>query len=318
MTLVQDGQSAYESVPCNLCGSTEYRVIYPAAERPSGDHVTVFRSSTDEALKDQLVACKTCGLQFVTPRLRSDLIIAGYSEGSDETFVSQAEAREWTFDKALDLIERHAPVRGHLLDIGTAAGSFLHVAEKRGWKVSGCEPSRWLCEWGKKNYGLDIRPGTHFEQHYPDQAFDVVTVWDVLEHVDDPKKFLVECQRILKPGGLLVVNYPDIGSLAAKAMGRKWLMLLTAHLYYFTRTTLAAMLRATGFDVVEQRPHIQWLELGYVLKRGEPVAGALARAARRVVSSVGAARTHVPYWLGQTLAIARKRSLPVLVYLMTL
>ncbi len=306
MTGVQDRKNPYESVPCNICGSSAFRVVTPAAERPIGDFVAVFRSSTDEALKDQLVACESCGLQFVNPRLRSDLILEGYSEGSDEIFVSQAKARERTFDKALNLIEGLAPGRGHLLDIGTAAGSFLHVAAGRGWTVSGCEPNKWLCEWGQKHYGLDIRPGTHFDQHYPDQAFDVVTVWDVLEHVDDPKAFLLECQRVLKPGGLLVVNYPDIGSWMASAMGRKWPMLLTAHLYYFTRDTLAKLLAATGFDVVEMRPYYQWLELGYILKRGEAVVGPLARLGRSVASGLGIAQRQVPYWIGQTLAIARK------------
>lgn len=307
MTGVQDAKNPYESVPCNICGSTEFRVVTPPAERPIGDFAVVFRSSTDEALKDQLVACASCGLQYVNPRLRSDLILEGYSEGSDEVFVSQAKGREKTFDKALNLIENFAPGRGHLLDIGTAAGSFLHVAAERGWKVSGCEPNKWLCEWGQKNYGLDIRPGTHFDQRYPNQAFDVVTVWDVLEHVDDPKAFLLECQRILKPGGLLVVNYPDIGSWMAKAMGRKWPMLLTAHLYYFTRDTLKKLLRTSGFDVVDMRPHYQWLELGYVLKRGEAVIGPFARLGRSVASGLGVAHRQVPYWIGQTLAVARKK-----------
>ena len=117
--------------------------------------------------------------------------------------------------------------------------------------MDGCEPNKWLCEWGRKTYGLDIKPGTHFEQHYPDATFDVVTVWDVLEHAADPTAFLTECRRIMKPGGLLIVNYPDIDSWIAKRMGRRWPMLISVHLYFFTPKTLTDILRRTGFDVVD-------------------------------------------------------------------
>ena len=296
----------YETVPCNLCGGSEYRVVYPAADRTAVDLAVSFRSSGDEALKDQLVACTSCGLQFVNPRLRPELILDGYREGTDEVFVSQAAARERTFAAALDEIDALAPDRGHLLDVGTAAGSFLHVAAARGWTVSGCEPNVWLCDWGRSTYGLDIRPGTLFDQQYPDQAFDVVTVWDVLEHTSDPRALLSECQRVLKPGGLLVLNCPDSDSWVARAMGRRWPMLLTVHLYYFTRRTLGELLRRVGFEVLRVRPHIQWLELGYVLRRSEPVARAFARAAGRLASAVGLARRFVPYSIGQTRVIARK------------
>ena len=115
-------------------------------------------------------------------------MLEGYAGGSDEQFVSQAAGREITFNKCLDLIERawkRAP--GRLLDIGTGGGSFPYIASKRGWQADGCEPNRWLCEWAFKNYGLAIRPGTVFEQRYPSESYDVVTLWDVLEHTPDPK-----------------------------------------------------------------------------------------------------------------------------------
>jgi SAM-dependent methyltransferase len=180
------------------------------------------------------------------------------------------------------------------------------VAARRGWEVAGCEPNRWLCEWGKKTYDLEIQPGTLFDHRYPDCAFDVVTVWDVLEHTADPLGFLAECHRILKPGGLIVVNYPDIGSWIARVMGRRWLFLISVHLYYFTRRTITEALRRACFEVVRMRPHFQWLEVDYVLRRGEPVAGVFARAAKRVIAGLGLSRSQVPYWLGQTLVVARK------------
>jgi SAM-dependent methyltransferase len=304
---VIDGGSRTESVPCNLCESTDVLVVYPAVERTIDNLATEFRSSGDEPLADRLVKCPRCGLQFVSPRLRPDLILKGYREGTDEVFVSQAAAREHTFARCLTLIERYAPDRGRLFDVGTAAGAFLHVAQKRGWTVSGCEPNRWLCDWGRKNYGLDIQAGTIFDSTHPDGVFDAVTVWDVLEHTPDPMAFLRECRRVVRPGGLLIVNYPDIESWISRAMGRRWVFLLSVHLYYFTRRTLTAMLEKVGFDVVMMKPHYQWLELGYVLTRAEPAAGVLARLARRAVSVVRLDRQEIPYWMGQTLVVARRK-----------
>lgn len=301
-----------EFVPCNICGSTETHILQPArydvdSIKPA-DLRRTFSSSSDEPLKHQLVACATCGLQYVNPRLRADAVLAGYAGGSDEQFVSQARGREITFGKCMDMIERvwnGAP--GRLLDIGTGGGSFPFMASKRGWKAEGCEPNRWLCEWALKNYGLPIRPGTVFEQNYPGNSYDVVTLWDVLEHTPDPKTEIRETHRLLKDDGLLVINYPDIGSWIARAMGRSWVFLLDVHLYYFTRATIRKLLEDAGFDIVRIRPHYQRLALGYVLQRAAPYVGAPARIAARAFRLLGIADRQVPYWMGQTLVIARKR-----------
>lgn len=301
-----------ESVPCNLCGGVESHVLQPAqydiTTAEQADLTRTFSSSSDERLHHQLVACVRCGLQYVSPRLRADAVLEGYAGGTDEQFVSQAPGREITFGKCMDMIERvwnSAP--GRLLDIGTGGGSFPFMASKRGWKAEGCEPNRWLCEWALKNYGLPIRPGTVFEQNYPGNSYDVVTLWDVLEHTPDPKTEIRETHRLLKEDGLLVINYPDIGSWIARAMGRFWVFLLDVHLYYFTRATIRKLLEDAGFDIVRIRPHYQRLALGYVLQRAAPYVGPPARIAARAFRLLGIADRQVPYWMGQTLVIARKR-----------
>jgi 2-polyprenyl-3-methyl-5-hydroxy-6-metoxy-1,4-benzoquinol methylase len=242
----------------------------------------------------------------LNPRLRGDVVIEGYSEGSDEMFVSQVAGRERTFAKSLREIEKLYPQRGRLLDVGTAGGSFLSVAKKAGWDVAGCEPNRWLCEWGNKHYGLKIKPGTIFDMKLQDISFDVLTLWDVLEHTPDPKATLKECSRVLKPGGMLVVNYPDISSLIARLMGRRWVFLLSVHLYYFTPETLRKMLEELGFRVIKRRVHWQTLELGYILFRMEAYLKPIAKAAGWVVGKLGLAHFQIPYWMGQVLVIAQK------------
>ena len=129
----------------------------------------------------------------------------------------------------------------------------------------------------------------------------------MLEHTPDPKTEVRETHRLLKEDGLLVINYPDIGSWMARLMGRSWVFLLDVHLFYFTRMTIRKLLEDAGFDVVRIRPHFQRLALGYVLQRAAPYIGAPARAAERMCRWLGIANRQVPYWMGQTLVVARKR-----------
>lgn len=301
-----------ESVPCNICGSIEAHVLQPSTydidSLEATDLTRTFSSSSDEKLNHRLVACARCGLQYVSPRLRADAVLEGYSGGSDELFVSQARGREITFGRSLGLIQRvwkRGP--GRLLDVGTGGGSFPFIASKRGWQAEGCEPNRWLCNWALENYNLPIRPGTVFEQNYPSSSFDVVTLWDVLEHTPDPKREVRETHRLLREDGLLVINYPDIGSCIARLMGRSWVFLLDVHLYYFTRDTIRKLLEDVGFEIVIIRPHFQRLGCAYVLQRATPYIGAFARLLVRTVRALGLAEWQVPYWMGQTLVIARKR-----------
>jgi 2-polyprenyl-3-methyl-5-hydroxy-6-metoxy-1,4-benzoquinol methylase len=297
-----------EHVTCPLCGGSDYGVIHEARyeSEKDVDLVQKFRASGDELLIDRLVQCSACELQYINPRLRSDLIMSSYAEGEDELYVSQVVARERTFDASLARIERLAGDPGRLLDIGTAAGAFLAAAKARGWHAEGCEPNKWLASWGSRQYGVTIHPGGVFDQDYPPASFDVVTLWDVLEHTTDPKAMLERCRLLLRPGGLLVVNYPDVGSWIARLLGRRWLFLTSVHLHYFTRQTITHMLQSTGFKVDAIGPHVQRLELDYILSRGAVLHDGLSRTSRRIVATLGLGRKQVPYWLGQTFVAARR------------
>jgi SAM-dependent methyltransferase len=297
-----------EHVSCFLCGADDYHVVYEAqyGREKDVDLVQKFRASGDELLIDQLVRCNRCGFQYVNPRLRGELIFGSYAEGEDPVYVSQLQARERTFAVSLGEIERANGGPGKLLDIGTAAGAFVAAAAGRGWQAEGCEPNRWMAAWGEKHYGIRIRQGSVFEHPYAENSFDVVTLWDVIEHTLDPRKMLERCRMLLRPGGILVVNYPDIGSWIARMLGRRWLFLTSVHLYYFDRRTVRKMLESTGFSVEHVRPHFQRLELDYILFRASVLSKGLSSAARAIVRPLGLSRTQVPYWLGQTFVLARR------------
>jgi SAM-dependent methyltransferase len=297
-----------EHVPCVVCGADDPSTVYEPRndERPAGDLVEKFRASGDELLVDRLVRCRRCSLQYVTPRVRGEVILSSYAEGEDPLYISQLPARERTFERSLQRIEHATGGKGRLLDIGTAAGAFVAVAQRHGWNAEGCEPNRWLARWGSKHYGIRIRPGSVFELDYRPGSFDVITLWDVIEHTPDPRKLVEHCRTLLKPGGVLVVNYPDVGSWVARALGRRWPFLSAVHLYYFDRRTIRKLLDSAGFDVELVQPHVQRLELGYILRRAAVVSRRFAKIAQVIALSAMLARTQVPYWLGQTFLVARR------------
>jgi SAM-dependent methyltransferase len=302
-------QPAYESVPCNLCGSTDLVTVYEARadlERDP-DLTDKFRASSDELLTQPLVRCRRCSLLFVNPRVASRAMLDGYAAGADPAYVSQMPSRVRTFARTIAHIDRLRPAKGRLLDVGTAAGAFLKAAKDDGWDVTGVEPNRWLADWGRTEYGVTIHVGSIDDVVLPPASFDVVTLWDVIEHTPDPMHVLRRAHQLLAPGGLLVVNYPDIGSWIARAMGRKWPFLSSVHLYYFTRSTMRAALDRAGFETLDIRPHLQRLKLGYIVARGSVVSPGLSRAGGRVVSTLGLGEREVPYWVGQTFVAARAR-----------
>lgn len=302
-----------ESVPCAVCGGDAFEVVVPSRRDPARpvDLETVFRSSGDEPLQDQMVRCASCGLHYVRPRLKWELILEGYRGGTDENFVSQIAFRERTFRRGLDRLEAMArPAGKRVLDVGAAGGSFLAAARERGYEPHGCEPSTWMCRFAREHYGLELFPGTLFDMPLKPGTVDLLTLWDVIEHTPDPQAVLRRAYELLTPNGVLAMSYPDYGSLAARLLGSRWPFLLTVHLYYFTPATMSALLRRTGFEPLGYKPHLQTLELGYVAQRAAPYLGPLAGAVTGPLRVLGLQRLPFQYWVGQTMVVARKASPP--------
>jgi SAM-dependent methyltransferase len=299
----------FEEVPCNVCGSDDYAVVIPSRRDRTKpvDLETVFRSSGDEPLQDQMVRCTACGLYYVRPRLRSDLILAGYQGGTDEGFVSQASFRERTFARCLDRVETVLmPPGRRVLDVGAAGGSFLAVAKARGYEPIGCEPSASMCEFAREHYGLTLHPGTIFDTPAADGSVHLLSLWDVLEHTPDPTAVLQRAHRLLAPGGVLAISVPDYASGAARVLGSRWPFLLTVHLYYFEPRTLTDLLARCGFAALKFQKHLQTLEMGYVGKRAAPYLGPLGGLLTGGLRLLRLERLPFHYWVGQTMVVARK------------
>ena len=302
-----------ETVSCPLCGQGRYTVLKPAAY-PDGlskeNVVTLYSASSDHMLFDQMVRCDECSLVYLNPRIKKEFIIESYSRAVDPTFIKQNPYRIKTFKRTLQsIVSRYSldPVGcKSILDIGCAGGAFPKAASEIGFKVTGIEPSRWLSEQARNLYGLDIRTGILEEQHFAPQSFDVITIWDVIEHLTDPGYVLNEIHNLLANDGILVVNYPDYTSLARRLLGYKWPFFLSVHLIYFTPETITGLLNKHRFEVIEMHPYWQTLELGYALQRARNILSYFAPV-EKLVHLIKLSDLPFTYNMGQSLIVARKK-----------
>jgi len=195
--------------------------------------------------------------------------------------------------------------------VGCASGFFLKVARDRGWDAEGVEPNKWLVKWGNEQFGLRMKAATMREANFPAESFDVITMWDVLEHTPDPDAELKEAHRLLKRGGFLLVNIPDSGSSFARVFGKRWWFVLSVHLYYFTTKTLKAMLEKNGFSVVVRKRYFQTLSLAYLIRMlkhlaKNPVGSIASDTMGSVARVLRMEKFPMTYYAGQTLFLVRK------------
>jgi len=299
----------HEHVACNLCGADDFDVVLEALTQEQKDAVPWekrYAAAGDELLTDQLVRCRKCELVYVTPRPKSTFIEQGYTEADNTTYLSQGSGRLTTFEKGVKLIEKYRPNKGKILDVGCAGGFFLKAAQDAGWDAHGVEPSKHLVDSAVK-MGVKAKQGVLRDRLFPEASFDVVTFWDALEHVGDPKGDLQEALRVLKPGGLLLVNYPDYSSVWAAWLKRRWWFLINVHIYYFTPKVMNKLLTAVGFTPLGHRMHFQTLDFGYLVKRLEPYSAFGSKTLAAFARMAGIEKMPFTYYASQVNVLAEKK-----------
>jgi 2-polyprenyl-3-methyl-5-hydroxy-6-metoxy-1,4-benzoquinol methylase len=190
-----------------------------------------------------------------------------FHDAVPESGNDQGESVRENFRAGLALVEEYASGR-RLLDFGCAVGTFLSMAADAGWEVSGVDISDYAVAHCRDTLGFDARCGELKDAGFASETFDVVTMWDVIEHLTDPVAQLAEVHRILKPGGIVLVDTPNeesllrslarVGYVATAGVLRYPVEKLyhQYHLYYFTRRTLQDALAKNGFEpvLVTSRP----------------------------------------------------------------
>ena len=175
-----------------------------------------------------------------------DAEATGYSD-----YLGTLDRRVKGFRDRVDQIEAFLGRRGRLLDYGCAVGACVKAAKDAGWDAIGYERSEWAAAYGHKTLDVEIVDGESFDESFrASEPFDVVTLWDVIEHVDGPREVLDSIARVLRPGGVIAVNTVNASSVGARLAGREWRHLAPPfHLQYFTRASLQRLIVQAGFEI---------------------------------------------------------------------
>lgn len=224
------------SLCCPACGSSD---ISPVLEA---------RDYTVSGEKFTIQACKECTLRFTYP-VPDEQHIGKYYQS--ENYISHSDTRKGIINKLyhivrkLSLKQKKAYVlratgiqHGHILDIGCGTGAFLHTMKQSGWMTTGLEPDKNARQVAHRKYQLDPLSADQLFQ-LPEQSFNAITLWHVLEHVHPLHEYFQQIRLLLKPGGKIFIAVPNYTSLDASHYKACWAAYdVPRHLYHFSPASL--------------------------------------------------------------------------------
>jgi 2-polyprenyl-3-methyl-5-hydroxy-6-metoxy-1,4-benzoquinol methylase len=235
-----------EYVNCNLCGKDNWRLLFKAE-----DKILLIGG------KFNLVKCNNCGLVYVNPRPTIKEMRKFYPpEYYARPFGTIKMTDKYKKEMRLIFHNRYKPFskykrKGKVLEIGCGDGYFLKFLKEKGYEVMGVELSLYASRYAREVLGLDVFTGTFEEFPAQKKSFDIICLFEVLEHLHNPLSSLHKIKDLLKDDGILVITVPNFSSFQRIIFGKSWHIIdLPRHLYHFTKNTLREMLKRTGLSIL--------------------------------------------------------------------
>jgi 2-polyprenyl-3-methyl-5-hydroxy-6-metoxy-1,4-benzoquinol methylase len=216
--------------------------------------------------------CNNCSFRFTSP-VPNQEEIGQYYKFND--YISHTDTKEgwmnqlYHFVRTKTLADKTKWVqslftghKGHILDIGAGTGAFAHAMQQKAWKVTGLEPDAVTREKAFEIHQLHLQ-STDAIFDLPENEFEVITMWHVLEHVHELKPYLIQCFKSLKYNGRLIIAVPNYTSFDARYYQKYWAAYdLPRHLYHFSPKSMSILLNEIGFEIVTIKP--MWYDSFYV------------------------------------------------------
>lgn len=205
-----------------------------------------------------IVQCNECGFVFIPPYYRKQI---DYTEYKNENSLKAVIAgNDWLKIQRHKL--RYKTIRkycshGKLFDLGVGWGHFLHTGRLLGYEVTGIEMAKMPFTYAKDYLKLPVECIDFFDYSPKQNEYDVITMWDVLEHIDDCDKAVEKCATMLKNGGHIVIQVPQIDSFIADKHKENWQAMGLDHVNYFSKKTVTYFLESKGFKVVKIKSSIE-------------------------------------------------------------
>lgn len=204
-----------------------------------------------------IMECTNCGFRFTNPRPEYKELGRYYQSTA---YISHSNTRKGLFNWIYQKVRKYTLAQKYrmisslsagssILDIGCATGEFLAYMKKKSWITTGIEPDENARKMAVDNHQLHVFPESHINTLEED-SFDVITLWHVLEHVSDLKGRMQDLQRLLKPGGIILIAVPNSDSFDATHYKSNWAAYdVPRHLYHFTKESIEKLLKNYGFKL---------------------------------------------------------------------
>ncbi|MBA2114618.1 class I SAM-dependent methyltransferase [Bremerella alba] len=220
----------------------------------SGEHASIVLCDRDRyGYPLRTVISQATGLVYTDPRADDDSIDDFYRT-TYRRFYKSASKPKWKHTarnayiagQRVEMIKTLAAKGAAVLDIGTGSGELLYVGRRNGLDMQGIEVDQAYAQFGRRSYGVKIINESLRNAVLPEQHFDIVTIFHVLEHLSDPQAALAKVSAILKPGGYVLIEVPNVDSLDAQ-FHQKW---HPGHLFHFNCSTLSALATVCGLETL--------------------------------------------------------------------
>jgi 2-polyprenyl-3-methyl-5-hydroxy-6-metoxy-1,4-benzoquinol methylase len=232
---------------CPICDSSEIsHVLSPKDHTVSNEVFEVWHCNSCQARFTQNIP----GEDEIGKYYQSDEYISHSNTSKGIVNRLYQIVREYTLKQKRKMVEKLSGKKsGNILDIGCGTGEFLGTMKSSGWKALGLEPSEDAQAQARQNFGLEIHNNDHLFQ-LPENFYDVITMWHVLEHVHKLHEYLDKIHRILKSDGLLIIAVPNYQSLDADVYQNEWAAYdVPRHLYHFSAESMGKLLEQHGLKL---------------------------------------------------------------------